>query len=111
MQKASTLKQRSLRIFRLILKQITWLFPAYTGASFSEKNINFGRKMTERASCKHFVFIRAHCSDLMTIRNNADEIVGDLGVEKIRLLGSNLKQSSVRISSPILIKIACLSFS
>ena len=44
--------------------------------------MSFGRKITEGASCKHFVFIRAHCSDLMTIGNNADEIVGDFGVEK-----------------------------
>ena len=86
MQKALTLKQRSLRIFPLILKQITWLFPAYTGASFSEKAMSFGRKMSERASCKHLVFIRAHCRDLMTIGNNADEIVSDFGVEKIHLL-------------------------
>ena len=98
MQKASTMKQRSLRIFRLILEQITWLFPAYTGASFSEKNMSFGWKMTERASCKHCVFIRAYCSDLMTIGNNADEIVGDFGVEKIRLLGS-CKLNQKRISN------------
>ena len=54
--------------------------------------------MTERASGKHCVFIRAYCSDLMTIGNNADEIVGDFGAEKICLLGS-CKLNQKRISN------------
>ena len=37
--------------------------------------------MAERESCKHFVFMRVHGSDLMTNGNNADEIIGDFVVK------------------------------
>ena len=43
--------------------------------------------MPETESCKHFVFMGAHCGDLMTNGNNADGIIGDVGVKKLCVFG------------------------